>query len=149
MVDIGAGTGLFTVAFSQLEPEAHIYACDISREMIAWLQEKVVPLHPHIYPLLMEETRLPLPDDCADLVYMINLHHELERPVELLLDCRRVLKKSGTLFIVDWKRIETEHGPPVSWRVSPEEVERQLSEAGFRPLGRDEGMKNHYLIIAR
>lgn len=148
IVDIGAGTGLFTVAFSRLAPGAKIYACDIAPEMIYWLKEKVIPFHPQICPVLMEECRLPLANGCADLVYMINLHHELDRPVDLLADCRRILKRGGTLFIVDWKKERTAHGPPLPLRVPMKEVERQLKETGFIPFVRDEGMKSHYLVVA-
>ncbi|MCX7981888.1 MAG: class I SAM-dependent methyltransferase [Syntrophales bacterium] len=149
IVDVGAGTGLFTVAFSQLAPLATVFACDIAPEMITWLKEKVSPLHPQIVPLLMEECHLPLPEGVVDLLYMINLHHELEQPIELLTDCRRVLKPTGILFIVDWKAEKTEHGPPLPLRVPPEVVERQLQETHFVVLSRHEEMKYHYLIIAQ
>lgn len=116
--------------------------------MISWMKEKV-SLFIRRFPLLMEECSIPLPEQVGDLVYMINLHHELEQPIDLLKECRRLLRPRGRLFIVDWKPVKTEHGPPLPLRVPPEEVIRQLREAGFSFLSQHDDMKSHYLIIAR
>lgn len=46
----------------------------------------------------MEERAVPLEDGLADLVYMINLHHELEAPEEILNESYRLLKENGKIF---------------------------------------------------
>ena len=48
-----------------------------------------------LIPQVMDESRTPLQDDIADFLFMISLHHELDEPVELLKECRRILKPGG------------------------------------------------------
>ena len=44
------------------------------------LKENVSPKYPNIVPIKTEEHYVPLDDGIADLVFMINLHHELDNP---------------------------------------------------------------------
>jgi ubiquinone/menaquinone biosynthesis C-methylase UbiE len=39
IIDVGAGTGLFSSAFAELFPGTRISACDISPVMIDWITE--------------------------------------------------------------------------------------------------------------
>jgi len=48
---------------------------------------------------------------------MINLYHELEDPLKMLEESRRLLKKGGKLMIIDWKKGETPEGPPLELRL--------------------------------
>ena len=75
LVEIGAGTAFFSIAFLQhLKPSA-IYACDVSEVMVNWIKKNVSPTYPNIIALLSEEQSVPLKDEIAELVFMINLHH--------------------------------------------------------------------------
>jgi len=90
LIDIGAGTGFFAMAFSKKIKNVKIYACDVSEEMIAWMNENIpADSKDTVIPIKMEEISVPLPDGIADLVYMINLHHELEQPLKTLKEARR------------------------------------------------------------
>ena len=82
LIDIGAGTGFFALRFSRKIINGKVYACDISEEMIGWM-ENDLPAESKgiVIPVKMEEISVPLRDGTADLVYMINLHHELEDPI--------------------------------------------------------------------
>jgi len=50
-----------------------MYAFDISDIMINWVNEYVLPKHPHITLVKSEEHFVPLDDKIADLVFMISL----------------------------------------------------------------------------
>ncbi len=96
LVDIGTGTGLFAEAFLKLLPEAKCYALDIMQEVIDWIKDNRETYKAgRLIPLLMEESKTPLEDNIADFLFMVTLHHELEEPVELLKECRRILRKGG------------------------------------------------------
>jgi len=104
LVDIGAGTGFFSISFVGYTMNGKVFACDLSYIMIEWMKDNVCPKYPNIIPLKMEERAVPLEDGLADLVYMINLHHELEAPDKILKESYRLLKKNGKIFVVDWKK---------------------------------------------
>lgn len=146
LIDIGAGTGFFSIPFVFYTKK--LYACDISDIMLDWLRENVCPNYPTIIPVKMEAHAVPLPDQLADLVYMINLHHELDGAAALLRECRRLLKGSGKLLIVDWKKQEMAEGPPTDIRCRSEEVKDELLQAGFRNITVHEELAKHFLLVA-
>jgi predicted RNA methylase len=71
LVEIGAGTAFFSIAFLQQFKPSTIYACDLSEVMINWVKENVSPKYPSIIPVKSEEHSVPLDDRIADLVFMI------------------------------------------------------------------------------
>ncbi len=146
-VDIGAGTGFFSIPFVEYTNGGKILACDISTVMIDWMKDNICEEHPAIVPLLMEEHSVPLNDDLADLVYMINLHHEIDEPEKLLQESFRLLKDSGKIFIVDWKKEDMSVGPPTSIRYNPEKVKEELLNSGFRNITIYTDLPKHFLVI--
>ena len=116
VVEIGAGTAFFSIAFLQYVNPSKIYACDVSEVMINWIKENVVQNFPNITPVKTEENSIPLDDGIADLVFMINLHHELDNPTLIVKEAYRILKSSGKIFIVDWEKKNMAEGPPARIR---------------------------------
>lgn len=147
-VDIGAGTGFFSIPFHTYVKNGKIFACDISDSMIEWMKTNITPQYPNIVPLAMEESAVPLEDGIADLVYMINLHHELDNPQAILEESLRILKNNGTICIVDWKKEDMSEGPPQHIRYLPEQVQDQLVKAGFGNIQIFNEMTKHFLVVA-
>ena len=54
IVEIGAGTAFFSIAFLQQTKHSKIYACDVSEVMINWVKENVVQKFPNIIPVKPE-----------------------------------------------------------------------------------------------
>ncbi|MFH0975813.1 MAG: class I SAM-dependent methyltransferase [Spirochaetota bacterium] len=146
-VEIGAGTAFFSVAFFQKFGPSIVYACDISEVMINWIKENVSSKYPGIIPVKTEEHTVPLDDEIADLVFMINLHHELDNPSLSLGEACRILKPGGKIFIVDWKKEDMPEGPPVRIRCLPENVKEQMVKAGFKDIVVYNELKKHFLIV--
>lgn len=149
LVDIGTGTGLFAEAFLKLLPEAKCYALDIRQEAVDWIKgNREICKSGRLIPLLMQESKTPLDDNIADFVFMITLHHELEEPIKLMKECRRILKSGGKLLIADWKK-DAEDGPPKHHRITPESAISDLEAAGFADIGMFDGSKRLFCIGAR
>ena len=149
IIEIGAGTGIYSIEFLRLANAQKLYACDISDTMLNWMTENVVPKHPRIIPFKTEESRIPLDDGIADLVFMINLHHELDNPPQMLKEANRLLKPGGKIFIADWRRQDMPDGPPTHIRYTATQVKEELEAAGFNSIMVDETLPKHFLIIAR
>ena len=147
LVEIGAGTGFFSIAFLQLFQPSILYACDLSDVMIDWMTENVSPKYPNILPVKTKEDSVPLQDEIADLVFMINLHHELEDPSKTIREAFRLLKPGGEIFIVDWKKEDMAEGPPEEIRCVPEEVKDQLTESGFSSVSIFNELPKHFLVV--
>lgn len=125
-----------------------VYACDISDEMIAWMNKNIpAESKGSVIPVRMEETHVPLPGDTADLVFMINLHHELEDPIRILKESRRLLKPKGRVLVIDWKKEEMPEGPPLEIRVAEETIESHMLEAGFLGIRKYAALPYHYFLL--
>lgn len=149
IADIGAGTGLFSKAFSDLMEGGTVYALDISEVMIQWITENVTNDYKNIIPKLMGESEIPLEDDSVDLVLMITLHHELENTEVLLNEISRVLKSEGKVCIIDWKKESMPMGPPIEIRCSIEEISKQLLSTGFNNITTDSSLDMFNVVSAK
>ena len=148
LIDIGAGTGFFALLFSEKMKKGKVYACDISDEMLSWMEDNLPPESKgKVIPVKMEESSVPLFDNMADLVYMINLHHELEQPQKVLREALRLLRRGGKLLIVDWKKEQTPEGPPLEIRVTEEAIQSQMLKAGFRDIIKYAVLPYHHFLV--
>lgn len=146
LVDIGAGTGFFAMPFCD-RSDGIVYACDSSEVMIDWMQENLPSKYrDKIIPYKTEENNTGLDPGIGDAVYMINLHHELEDPTKMLLECFRIIKPGGKIMIVDWKYKEMEMGPPLSLRIPAEKIKEQLGLAGFNKVETHEILDFHCCV---
>ena len=147
LIDLGAGTGFFSLLFSRKMEKGKVYACDISDEMLAWMKDNLPEESKGVVvPVKMEENSVPLPDGIADLLYMINLHHELEAPLKILKESRRLLKEGAKLMIIDWKKEETPEGPPLEIRVTEETIRDQMLAAGFIKVTKHAVLPYHHFL---
>ncbi len=147
-VEIGAGTGFFASRFAGRLKGGKLYACDILDVMIEWMRENLGALSDMVVPLKMEESSVPLPDGIADLVYMLELHHELEEPAKVIGEARRLLAEGGKLMIIDWKKeVETPTGPPLSIRVNAKDIVAQVEKGGFSSVKSHDVLPYHNFVV--
>lgn len=148
MIDIGAGTGFFSRTFKDLMGDGTVFAADISPVMIDWMKKNIADSSTDIKPILMEESSIPLKDDIADLVLMVNLHHELDSPEDSLCEAYRLLKPEGKICIIDWKKEEMPYGPSLDIRCAVDDVKKQLETARFSNVLIDNSLSRHFFVIA-
>ena len=146
-IDIGAGTGFFTKAFAPKIQNGKIYACDNSEAMIQWMQENITA--ENIIPFQTSENNINLPNEIADLVYMMNVHHELLEPEKILAEAYRLLKIGGKIAIIDWKALEMELGPPLHIRVLDKVIIEQLDKIGFDNISNHQILPFHSFIVGQ
>src|SRR5574341_1080012 len=150
LVDIGAGTGFFAAPFARKLASGTVYAGDVQDEMLTWMKEHLPSdIRYGVVPMKMEESRVPLQGGIADLVYMVNLHHELDDRMAVLKEASRLLKPGGTVMVMDWKKEETPAGPPVEIRVTEEELIEDVKKAGFKEIKKHPVLPYHNFITGK
>lgn len=150
IVEIGAGTGLFSERFAELAPKATVYAVDTEPAMLEWMREhRDHVAGRRLVPVLSEERSVPLRDGIADLVVMLNVHHELEDSEAIYREAHRLLIPGGQLLVVDWADRETPKGPSPDIRASIADLFGVLERAGFSQIADHAGMLAwHHLVTA-
>jgi len=149
IVEIGAGTGLFSARFSDMAPDAVVYAVDAEPVMVEWMQENRKGVaEGRIVPVLSTESSVPLPSASADLVLMINVHHELADPDAIYREGVRLLRAGGQMLVVDWAPRETPKGPPQGVRASVETLVATLESAGMCDVLEHPGLEWHTMLTA-
>ena len=84
----------------------------------------------------------------VDVVFHVNLLHEIRDFGLFHAQIIRVLKPRGRLFCVDWRARETGGGPPIDHRVAEDMAIEKIKEAGFADVSVKDIYEDHYLISA-
>jgi ubiquinone/menaquinone biosynthesis C-methylase UbiE len=120
-------------------PSGQVYALDVWRSMVELLEAEVQTRNIKNLTAMMADITgaLPFTANAMDACLISTVLHipAVTREIPAVAaEARRVLKPGGRLAIIEVKQ-ETDMGPPKNLRLSPEGLERQLSEVGFRKTG--------------
>ena len=154
-LDAGCGDGYFSEAAAEVVgPGGRVYAFDVDGDGIGRLQKEIAEKKlANIEARIADVSRLlPLADESVDVVFISNVLHGLvanDESERALKEVARVTRHQGTLAIVEFKKIETPMGPPLSIRLSPEEVEMLAKGYCFSKVAVKEAGPYHYSIILR
>lgn len=123
VVDLGAGIGYFTFPMAKLVKT--VIAVDIEPKMVEILKRRLVERGvSNVKAFKAEITALTVESESVDHVLAAFVYHEVRSQKELMRECARMLRREGRLTVVDFQKRETEFGPPVAERKTPEHVER-------------------------
>lgn len=149
LLDFGAGTGVFARYFAQRLSSGRIFACDVSQTMLDYLRDSLSESdREKIVPVLTEESAVPLPAESIDLIFAINVYHELENASATLDELCRLLVPRGRLAVIDWEKSPTEEGPPLDHRVGADELLAEVTMAGFAEHRWVETLPQHFFLVA-
>jgi ubiquinone/menaquinone biosynthesis C-methylase UbiE len=149
LIDIGAGVGFLTLPFAEKFPRAKVFGCDILDGMVGLLRDEAKQRGiDNLDALLMSPNHVDLRDDSADFIVMTQVHHELDTPESLLAECKRVLKRDGTIAIVDWADEENGKSPPLGRRVPVALICTQLRSNGFHHIETHDVYAYHTFVTA-
>jgi SAM-dependent methyltransferase len=148
VADIGAGTGYFSVRLAKSTPAATVYAADIEPAMVEHLRTRAKAEHlPNVVPVLAgaDGPNLPKP---VDLVLIVDTYHHLPNRVAYFRALRTSLTPGGRVAIVDFRK-DSPEGPPVEFRFLPEQIEAEMTQAGFRLDARHDFLPRQHFLIFR
>lgn len=148
IADIGAGSGYFS--FRLAERGAKVIAKDIDEQFIELINQKKVELNDSlVQPHLVKYDDPFLEADEVDAVIIVNTYHHIDNHFEYFRKVLKGLKPGGTLLIVDFKKEETPHGPPIEMRISGLDVIKKLQGVGFsKTIIETTTLEEQYIITA-
>ena len=141
--DIGSGSGFLALPLSKKVTK--VYAVDVQLEMLKALEQKIRKLGiKNIEMLLAGQNEIPLESRSVDILLSVNTLHEFDDKRKMISEMARVLKEGGKAVISDWKKENTDFGPPTSIRVAKQQAIDMFKE-DFNPL-KEENLQYHYLL---
>ena len=148
-VDVGCGDGFFALPAAHIVgSEGRVYGVDINSERINELRKKAASeglTNVELKAGKAEETIFC--QECADIVFFGNVLHDFQDPVKVLNNARKMIKGTGKLIDLDWKKIATTYGPPLSIRFDEATATRLIESCGFKMEAIKDSGPHHYLII--
>ena len=149
-IDIGCGDGYFALPAARIVgKEGKIYGVDINRDFVNALEKKAISEGLGNITLKVGRAEDTLfCDSCADFVFFGIDLHDFEEPMKVLSNAWKMLKPSGRVIDLDWKKEHMEIGPPFQKRFSEGKAVELIEKSGFGV----ESVKNsgsfHYMIVA-
>ncbi len=128
VVDIGAGSGWFTVrAARRVAPGGTVYAEDINAEAIKYIDQRAQKEKlGNVKTVLGTPDELKLPPGSVDAALMLKVYHEIAHPIPVMKELRAALRPGAKVGIIDRNGSGTDHG------LNLEIVVREMGEAGYR-----------------
>lgn len=132
IADFGAGNGFFSVPFA--EQVDKVLAIDIEPKMLELLKEHAEAKNlTNIDYVESDLQDIALDHELADKGIIAFVMHEIPNMEVALNEFKRIIKKGGSLIIIDWEAVESESGPPVHERIASSDLGDFLKRQGYEP----------------
>jgi SAM-dependent methyltransferase len=104
VVDLGAGTGFFTLPVSRRVKNGRVIAVDIQPEMLDIIDSRVIESDiNNIETVLASERNPQLADESVDLVFIVDAYHEFSHPREVMSCVSASLRPGGKLVLIEYR----------------------------------------------
>lgn len=146
VADIGAGTGYFAVRIAPHVPQGKVIAVDVEQDMVRYLGERAAKENiTNLQPVLgtLDGPNLP---STVDRVLVVDTYHHIAGREAYFTKLRASLTPGARVVIVDYKA-DSPIGPPPDHRFPKEQVEKELSSAGYKLLASPDILQNQYVLV--
>ncbi|MGP8243132.1 MAG: class I SAM-dependent methyltransferase [Bryobacteraceae bacterium] len=146
VADIGAGTGYFTVRLAKSAPAPKVYAVDIEPSMVTYLKQRARQERLNNVVAVQAAPDTPNLPETVDLVLIVDTYHHIGGREAYFRKLAKSLKPGARVAIADFKR-DSPEGPPKEFRFTPEQVEAEMSKAGYAVAARYDFLPRQYFLI--
>lgn len=132
VADIGAGSGYHTALISKRIGNGKIYAVDVEPEMIAYLNNRIEKEKlTNVVTVLGDGKKVPLKGNSIDLMFLVDVYHEVDHPYEMARSMLEALKPGGKLYLVEFRAEDDQVPIKAIHKMSEKQAVKELKAAGF------------------
>src|SRR3989344_3772034 len=155
VADFGSGAGYFTMLMAKRVGESGIVtAVDILDSSLETLRSKAKMEGLSNIQTVRANLEVfggsGLADNSQDVVLLANILFQNTDKSPILMEARRILKPSGSIIVIDWRKGTGGFGPPDDLRTDEEEMKQVvLASDGLQYVGEIDAGVFHYGMIFR
>jgi len=121
IADFGSGAGYFTILLGQrVGKDGKVFALDIQESALDNVRVKAKAAGLENVETIRSNLEVAgssgLADNSQDMVLLANILFQSEQKGDIIKETIRVLKSTGSLVVIDWKRTAGGFGPPDNLR---------------------------------
>ena len=146
VADIGSGTGYFAVRLARAVPKGRVVGVDAEPDMVRYLAERAKREGLANLTAVRAGKDGPGLKEPVDLVLLVDTYHHVPNRERYFSALKKSLKPGGRLAIIDFK-LDAPVGPPPAARISPEQVRKELSRAGYQLVQEHGFLPNQYFLV--
>jgi len=149
VADLGAGSGYFSFRIAPLVgPTGKVLAIDIEPAMLEAIAQRAQREHVDNVATVHGSAQDPhLAPGSVDLLFMVDVYHELEYPYEMMTRVRAALKPGGRVALIEYRAEDPEVAIKPLHKMSERQVRREMQAAGFRHLQTVRTLPLQHLIV--
>jgi ubiquinone/menaquinone biosynthesis C-methylase UbiE len=148
IADIGAGSGYFAMRLAQhVGSTGHVYAVDISPDMIRRLNERVHQARLVNISTILATPSNPLLPRPVDRFLFVNVWHHVEDQAGYLALMKKMLKPGGQIVMIDFHKRDLPVGPPAAMKIAREDLLKQMRGHGFRIREEHTFLPYQYFVV--
>lgn len=149
VVDIGSGTGLYSLLFADELKRGVVFAVDIEPRFLTLINQRAADLDKtNIVAVLGRDDTITLPAAAASVAFIADTYFYFEDRHKVMASVREALAPEGRLFLLDYER-----DPPGSTRVlfGRETMRTEIEADGFTFVQEHsvEGLSEIYMLEFR
>jgi ubiquinone/menaquinone biosynthesis C-methylase UbiE len=149
IADLGAGSGYYTFRIAPLVgPDGKVLAIDVEPTML-----RVVAERARRERIANVETVRSSPSDpnlsagSVDLLFMVDVYHELEYPYEMLRKVHAALRPDGRVALIEYRAEDPQVMIKAVHKMSERQIVKELEAAGFRHVKTVRSLPLQHLVI--
>ncbi len=134
IADLGAGSGYYSFRIAPLVGErGNVLAIDVEPRMLRIITERARGAGvANVTTVLSTPSDPNLEPNSVDLLFMVDVYHELEFPFEMLTKVREALKPGGRVALIEYRAEDPAVMIKPVHKMSERQIIRELTAAGFR-----------------
>jgi predicted methyltransferase len=134
IADLGAGSGYYSFRIAPLVGErGNVLAIDVEPRMLRIITERAKRAAvANVTTVLSTPSDPNLEPNSVDLLFMVDVYHELEFPFEMMTKVREALKPGGRVALIEYRAEDPAVMIKPVHKMSERQIVRELTAAGFR-----------------
>jgi len=153
VVDLGAGTGFYSIAAGRLVSRGQVYAVEIVKDFLDTIKHKIKDARlTNVHVIWGDVEKIDgtkLKNGIADAVIASNILFQIENKEEFIEEIKRILKKKGKVLFIDWDKEVPSHqlGMSPKGGLHMNEVRDMFENKGFVFQREFNAGSHHYGMI--